>query len=87
MFGLRSVVPVKGNLNVTAYKGSLDICVLQTLWQQFGKDLHMGVTVRCPLTFGYIVYFTSLNPGFQSAVQCDDSIAMSVAKSEDLQWV
>lgn len=30
-------------------------CVFPTLWQ-FGEDSHMGVMVRCPHTFGNIVY-------------------------------
>lgn len=31
-------------------------CVLPKLLQEFGKDLHMGVTIRCPQTLRRIYY-------------------------------
>ena len=38
-FGLGRFVPVKVNLNATAYNDILDDFVLLTLWQQFGEGL------------------------------------------------
>ena len=35
--GLGHLVPVKGNLNFTAYNDFPDDSVIATLWQQFGK--------------------------------------------------
>lgn len=51
-----SQIPVKGNCNPTSYKENLDNCVFSTLWNPLREGPHRGVMVRCPCTFGYILY-------------------------------
>ena len=40
-FGLGPLVPVKVNLNTTAYNDILDNSVLPSFWQQFGEGLFL----------------------------------------------
>ena len=43
------IVPVKGNLNTTAYKDILEYSVLPTLWQQFGEGLFLFQQDNAPI--------------------------------------
>lgn len=52
-----SLSSIKGKLQ--SYSIKRRPCVLPNLWQQFQEDLHIGVMVRCPQTFGHIVYCKS----------------------------
>lgn len=43
--GLNPLVPVKANLNGTAYRFIQDSYVLQILWHQFGEGPYMDVQI------------------------------------------
>lgn len=51
-----SIVALKLNCNAKAFKDVLYNCLLPTFWQQFKKEPHMGVLVKCPQTFGRTLY-------------------------------
>lgn len=43
------------------FSSMLDFCVFLALWQLFGEELNFAVMIRCPETFGHIVYNQSRN--------------------------
>uniref|UniRef100_A0AAZ3QDD9 Tc1-like transposase DDE domain-containing protein n=1 Tax=Oncorhynchus tshawytscha TaxID=74940 RepID=A0AAZ3QDD9_ONCTS len=48
-FGLGPLVPVKGNLNATAYNDILDDSVFPTLWQQFQEGPFLSQHDNAPM--------------------------------------
>lgn len=65
------LAPLKGNCNATACRVILHNCVLPPLWKQFEEAPCIGVMVRRPETFAYVVYFhCHASVGFYSDVYC-----------------
>lgn len=54
--GLGLFVPLKGNCNATLCKDILCNCLLPNLWQQFGKQPHVGVMATGAHSFGNSVH-------------------------------